>query len=124
MENERHFDQMEHPTVQQGLIINTVPTVVPPTYLQFYTFDGVLQFGRGLFQGSNFAPTGSSLALCFDSQTSIISGANATFNSVMANTTIYGFILGINQGLGVLYNFGNLGSDCIAGVMGMEATLA
>lgn len=41
----------------------------------------------------------------------------------MANTTIYGFILGVNQGLGVLYNFGNLGSDCIAGVMGITTTL-
>ncbi len=115
---------MEHPELEQGLNINTITTVVPPAYMQFYTFDGILTFGRGLFQGSNFAPTGSSLALCFDSQTSIISGANATFNSVMANTTIYGFILGVNQGLGVLYNFGNLGSDCIAGVMGMTNTLA
>jgi hypothetical protein len=115
---------MKHPAVKQGVNINTVPTVVPPTFLQFYTFDGVLQFGRGIFEGSNFAPTGSSLAKCFDSQTSIISGANATFNSVMANTTLYGFILGVKQGLGVLYNFGNLGSDCIAGVMGMEATLS
>jgi hypothetical protein len=64
--------------------------------MQFYTFDGVLQFGRGIFQGSNFAPPASPLALCFDSQTSIIEGANATFNSVMANTTLYGFILGVN----------------------------
>jgi hypothetical protein len=42
----------------------------------------------------------------------------------MANQTLYGLILGVNQGLGVLYNFGNLGSDCIAGVMGIETTLA
>ena len=50
-------------------------TTTPPAYTQFYTFNGVLTFIRGLLQGSKFAIAGSKMDLCLNSQTVLITGA-------------------------------------------------
>lgn len=40
---------------------------VAPAYTQFYTFNGVLTFIRGLLEGSKFAVSGSKMDLCLTS---------------------------------------------------------
>jgi hypothetical protein len=42
----------------------------------------------------------------------------------MANLTLYGILKGVDTGLGVLYNFGNLGSACVTGFMAIPTVLA
>jgi len=54
----------------------------------------------------------------------LISGANATFNAIKSNFTIYGVLLGIDDGLDVLTGFGNLGTDCINGILSLPTTLS
>lgn len=70
--------------------------VVKPNYEVFFTFDGMTSFSRGILEGTNFAPPGSSLSLCFDSQAAIVDGANDTVNAVTANATVFGFLNGVD----------------------------
>jgi len=53
----------------------------------------------------------------------MISGANDTFNQIMANFTIFGVMRGLDSGLGVFYNLGNLGSECVTGFLNIENVL-
>lgn len=69
----------------------------------FYSFDGFYKFIRGILIGSKVGSVGSDLLMCYDSQTTIINGLNATYNAIASNLTIYGVLLGIDKGLGVLY---------------------
>jgi hypothetical protein len=45
------------------------------------------------------------------------------FDTIASNTTIYGTLLGIDEGLKVLAGFGSLGTDCIEGIMDLPTTL-
>lgn len=62
----------------------------------FSTFDGFYKFIRGILIGSKVGGTGSDLLKCYDSQTVIISGLNATYNGISSNFTVYGILLGID----------------------------
>ena len=54
--------------------------------------------------------------LCLTSQTVLITGAQKMFEKIQSNFTIYGVLLGIDEGLTVLNGFGSLGTDCIEGI--------
>ena len=92
-------------------------TSTAPAYEQFYSFNGVLTFIRGVLTGSKFAVTGSKMDLCLTSQTVLINGAEKMYDTIYQNFTIYGVLLGIDEGLKVLNGFGSLGTDCIEGLM-------
>jgi hypothetical protein len=46
----------------------------------------------------------------------LITGAQKMFDTIQSNFTIYGVLLGIDEGLKVLNGFGSLGTDCIQGI--------
>jgi hypothetical protein len=45
------------------------------------------------------------------------------YDTISKNLTIYGTLLGIDEGLKVLNGFGALGTDCIEGIMNIPMTI-
>lgn len=78
------------------------PATPKPAYEQFYTFNGVVTFVRGLLTGSKVAPTGSKMDLCLTSQTVLINGGQKMYDQIYSNFTYYGVLLGVDEGLKVL----------------------
>lgn len=83
----------------------------------------MLQFAKGLGEGSKFVVPGTPLGLCVDSQQKIIDGGNMTFQLIQANFTIYGTLLAIDKGLGVVYTAGGIGENCVTGVMSIQSVI-
>ena len=46
------------------------------------------------------------------------------YDTIQSNFTIYGTLLGIDEGLKVLNGFGSLGTDCIDGILNIPTIIA
>lgn len=111
MEKSRTFvERRLFETLQQ------TPAPTPAPWTMFLSFPNVVDFVKGTLSGANIAKTGP-MVTCIDNANAIINGGQDVFNKFVANFTIYGGLLAVDNMLNVIYKAGGLSADCVNGVL-------